>query len=87
MADDTAVPLNRTERILAFMIASIGGLSVLAIIAIIVASVAGIDASGGPWLFVTVFPTFGLPVAFVMIVVFAVISIVRRRRIANGGAE
>jgi hypothetical protein len=87
VADNTAVPLNRTERVLAFMIAGIGGLSVLAIIAIIIASVADVNTSEGPWLPIAVLPTFGLPVAFVLIVVFAIVSIVRRRRIAAGDSK
>ena len=89
MADNTAAPLTRTERILAYMIASIGGLSLLAIIAIIIVSASGIDTSEGPWLTIAVFPTFGLPVAFILIIVFAVLGIVRRRRDAahDAGAE
>ena len=83
MADNTAAPLNRTERILAYMIASIGGLSVLAIIAVIAASAAGVDTSQGAWPTIAVFPTLGLPVAFVLIIVFSVLSITRRRRDAG----
>ena len=85
MAENTAVPLNRIERVLAFMIASVAGLSVLAIIAIIIASAAKADTSNGPWLTIAVLPTVGLPIAFLLIIVFAVVSIVRRRRIAAGG--
>ena len=85
MAENTPVPLNRIERVLAFMIAGIGGLSLLAIIAILVASFSKADTSEGPWLLISVFPALGLPVALVLIVVFAVISIVRRRRLADGG--
>ncbi|CAN5542509.1 hypothetical protein BH09ACT4_BH09ACT4_20680 [soil metagenome] len=85
MADNTAVPLNRTERVLAFMIATIGGLSILAMVGVIIASANGVDMRSGLGLTVTVFPAIGLPVAFGMIIVFAIISIVRRRRIANGG--
>lgn len=87
MAENTAVPLNRTERVLASMIAGIGGLSVLAILAIVIASAAKADTSEGPWLLIAVFPTLGLPVAFVLIIVFAVVSIVRRRRIAADGGD
>ena len=77
------MPLNRIERVLAFMIAAIAGLSVLAIIAVIVASAAKVDTSGNAWLTVAVLPSIGLPIAFVLIIVFAVVSIVRRRRIAS----
>ena len=84
MADNTPVPLNRTERVLAGMIASIGGLSVICIIAVIVAGFAAADVSGGAWPVVRVLPAIGLPIAFVLIIVFAILSVVRRRRIADG---
>ncbi len=84
MADNTAVPLNRIERVLAFMIATIAGLSVVAIVAIIVASLTRTNTSEGPWLAIAVLPSIGLPIAFVLVIVFAVLAIVRRRRLANG---
>lgn len=87
MADDSAVPLNRIERVLAFMIASVGGLSLLSIVAVLIASTAKADMTGGVWPTVAVLPAIGLPIAFVLIVVFAVVSIVRRRRIANDGGH
>lgn len=81
MANDTPVPLNRIERVLAAMIASVGGLSLLAIVAILIASVSKLDTSEGPWLMIAVLPTIGLPIAFLLIIVFAVLAIVRRRRL------
>jgi hypothetical protein len=84
VAENTPVPLNRTERVLAAMIASIAGLSVLAIIAVIAGSAAGVVSQDGAWPVVVVFPSIGLPVAFVLIIVFAVVSIVRRRRLSAG---
>ena len=83
MADNTSVPLNRIERVLAFMIATIAGLSVVAIAAIIIATLAKVDTSEGPWLPIAVLPSIGLPIAFVLIIVFAVLAIVRRRRLAR----
>jgi purine-cytosine permease-like protein len=87
VAENTPVPLNRIERVLAFMIASIAGLSVLSILAIIIASAAKADTREGAWPTVAVLPGIGLPIAFVLIVVFAVVSIVRRRRIASGAGH
>lgn len=84
MADNTAVPLNRIERLLAFMIATAGGLSVLAILAIVIATVTKVDTSEGVWLPVGVLPAVGLPIAFILIVVFSIVAIMRRRRL-NGG--
>ena len=83
MAENTPVPLNRIERVLASMIAGVGGLSVLAIIAIIIASMSRLDTSEGPWLMIAVLPTIGLPIAFILIIVFAVVAIVRRRRLSG----
>ena len=87
VAENTPVPLNRIERVLAFMVAGIGGLSLLAIIAILVATLTNVNTSEGPWLPISVFPALGLPVALVLIIVFAVVSIVRRRRIARDGGD
>lgn len=87
MAENTPVPLNRIERVLAFMVAGIAGVSLIAIIAILIATVSNVDTSEGPWLPIAVFPMLGLPVALVLIVVFAVISVVRRRRIARDGGN
>jgi hypothetical protein len=81
VANDTPVPLNRIERVLAAMIAAIGGLSLLAIVSILIASASKLDTSEGPWLLIAVLPTIGLPIAFVLIIVFAVLAIVRRRRL------
>jgi hypothetical protein len=82
---NTPVPLNRTERVLAFIIAGIGGLSVIAIIAILIASLSNADTSEGPWLLIAVFPTIGLPITLLLIIVLTVMGIVRRRRLARGG--
>lgn len=83
MANDTPVPLNRIERILRNMIASAAGLSILAILATIVANLTGVDTREGVWLTVAVLPFIGLALALLLIIVFAVVSIVRRRRLAR----
>jgi hypothetical protein len=85
VANDTAVPLNRIERILRNMIASAAGLSVVGIVAIIIAGVAHIDTNSGIWLTVKVLPLVGLLFAFLLIIAFLVVSVVRRRRLARGG--
>ena len=83
MANDTPVPLNRIERILRNMIASAAGLSIVAIIATIVAGFARIDVNQGIWPVVVVLPFIGLTLAFALIIVFLIVSIVRRRRLAK----
>ncbi|WP_395640292.1 hypothetical protein [Pseudolysinimonas sp.] len=85
MANDTPVPLNRIERILRNMIASAAGLSILAIIATIVGNLSGVNTREGIWLTVTVLPFVGLTIAFLLIVAFLVVSVVRRRRLAQNG--
>ncbi len=85
MANDTPVPLNRIERILRNMIASAAGLSIIAIVATIVAGFARIDVNQGIWPVVVVLPFIGLTLAFVLIIAFLIVSIVRRRRLAREG--
>lgn len=83
MANDTPVPLNRIERILRNMIASAAGLSILAILATIIANLGGVNTREGVWLMVTVLPFIGLTIALLLIIVFLIVSIVRRRRLAR----
>jgi len=85
VANDTPVPLNRIERILRNMIASAAGLSIIAIVATIVAGFARIDVNQGIWPVVVVLPFIGLTLAFVLIIAFLIVSIVRRRRLAREG--
>lgn len=85
MANDTAVPLNRIERVLAFMIGSVAGVSILAIVATLVASLAGATMTDGVWPAVSVLPFVGLPLAFLLIVAFLIVSTTRRRRLGRDG--
>lgn len=86
MANDTAVPLNRIERVLAYMIASVAGFSILAIVATMVASMSGTDMREGIWPAVAVLPLVGLSLAFALIIAFMILSVVRRRRLARDGS-
>ena len=65
------------------MIASSAGLSIVAIIATIIARTAGVDTREGVWLTIAVLPFIGLTIALVLIIVFIVVSVVRRRRLAR----
>jgi uncharacterized membrane protein len=80
VANDTPVHSNRIERILAFVIGGVAGLSILAIVAVVIANLTGADLSGGVWPAVTVLPLIGLTVALVLIVVFTVLRVTRLRR-------
>jgi uncharacterized membrane protein len=86
VAKETPVTIHRNERILAFMIAAIVGLSILAFLTVIIATAAGLKGSeftGGFWQFVALLPGVGLPLGFVMIIVLIVIGGRRRSREAR----
>jgi len=88
MTDENGrVPLNRIERVLTAMIASVGGLSVLAMIVVVLAGFLGETEFGGVWPFIRVLPLIGLPIAFVLIVVFLIVATTRRRRIERDGGR
>ena len=69
---------------MAYMVAGVIGVSILAFFATIAATAAGVGAndgfSTGIWPFVIMLPLFGLPLGFVLIITLLVISIVRRSR-------
>ena len=77
------MPLNRIERILAFVIGSVGGLSILAIVAIFIGRAANVSFTGGVWPAVAILPEIGLPITIVLLVVFLVVTTVRRGRLAR----
>jgi hypothetical protein len=83
--ENAPVPLNRTERVLAAMIAGIVGISIIAIVATMIGAGSGADMSGGVWPTVVLIGYIGLPLAFLLIVAFLVTSTTRRRRLARGG--
>lgn len=88
MTDETSrVPLNRTERVLTAMIASVGGLSLLAMIVVMVASMLGETEFGGAWPIVRLLPTLGLPIALLLIIAFMIVFALRRRRIERDGSR
>ena len=87
MSTPTPPEPSRLERILAFMVAAIIGLSVIAFFAIIIGTWTGMqsdDFSVGIWPMVTLLPLFGLPLGFVLIFALLIVSTRRRRA---GGAD
>lgn len=77
------VPVQRIDRILAFMSLGIALLSVLCFFAIMIATASGVrhaDFATGVWPVVSAIPMFGLPVAFILILILLVTSFVRRGR-------
>ncbi|MGO4104146.1 hypothetical protein AB4Y63_09360 [Leifsonia sp. YAF41] len=75
---------QRIDRIMAYMVAGVVGVSILAFFAMIAGTAAGVGAndgfSQGVWPFVIMLPLFGLPLGFVLIIALLVISTVRRSR-------
>lgn len=70
---------SRVQRILAFMVASAVGLSVAALIAVLIGSASNADFSEGLWPTVVVLPLVGFPIGVLLIIVFIVLSAIRRR--------
>jgi uncharacterized membrane protein len=78
---------SRIERVLAYMVAAVVGLSILAFVAVLIGTSAGVGNndgfSHGVWPFVLTLPLLGLPVGFVLLIALLVISAVRRSREAR----
>jgi uncharacterized membrane protein len=75
------VTVHRNERVLAYMIAAIVGLSIIAIVVVIVVS--GVMHVRDLWAPIVLFPGIALPIGFVLIVILLVISTRRRSREAR----
>jgi hypothetical protein len=87
VADNTRVPLNRTERIIAFAVASVGGISIIAIVAVFIGRAANADFTNGAWPAVATLPLIGLPLTLVALLVFMIMTTVRRNRLARDAGE
>ena len=84
MAQDTPITGNRGERILAFMVASAIGLSLLSFVSIIVGTAVGVRNFGeGAWPVLIFLPQIGLPLGLILIIVLIVLSGRRRGRDAR----
>jgi len=83
--ENAPVPLNRTERVLAGMIASIVGLSIIGIIATFIGASTGAATGEGVWPVLLLLGYIGLPIALILVIVFLIVSTTRRRRLARDG--
>lgn len=93
MTIQTAHSFSRIERILAFMVAGVVGLSILAFLGIIFGTMAGAGTNDGfssgigfsseIWPVVFTLPYYGLPAGFLAIVALMVLTGVRRSREAR----
>lgn len=80
------VPIRRVDRILAFTALGIAAASVVCFFAIIIGTATGMDqvAFGeGAWPIVAAIPYWGLPLAFVMIIVLLTMSFIRKGRASS----
>ena len=90
VAKETSVTIHRNERVLAFMIAGIVGLSILAFLTVIIATASGLPGNqftGGFWQAVALLPGVGLPIGFLLIIVLIIISGLRRSREAKAATS
>ena len=90
MAKENPVTVHRNERVLAFMIAGIVGLSILAFLTVIIATASGLPGNqftGGFWQAVALLPGVGLPIGFLLIIVLIIISGLRRSREAKAATS
>ena len=89
VAKETPVTIHRIERVLAFMIAGIIGLSIVSIFVVLIGSGAGLRQTGpsGLWQALTLLPFVGLTVGFMLIISLLIIGAHRRSREAQASAS
>ena len=77
------VPVRRVDRILAFTALGLAAASIVCFFAIIIGTATGMqqeDFGSGVWPVVAAIPYWGLPAAFVMIIVLLATSFIRKGR-------
>lgn len=80
------VPIRRLDRILAFTALGIAAASVVCFFAIIIGTALGMDQAAfghGAWPLIAAIPYWGLPVAFLMIIVLLTMSFIRKGRASS----
>jgi uncharacterized membrane protein len=91
VTNQTPQAVSRLERVLAYMVASVVGLSILAFLAVIIATAMGVGQndgfSRGFWPPIFILPLYGLPIGFVLIIVLIISAGVRRSREARRDRE
>jgi hypothetical protein len=84
VAENNPVDVNRNERILAYMVASAIGLSIIAIIAVIAGTGFGVtDFDEGVWPVLIVLPSIGLPLGLLLLIALVIVIVVRKSRAAK----
>jgi hypothetical protein len=84
----TPITVHRGERILAYMIASAIGLSIICFIVVIAATAAGVKNFGTPpWPTVIILPAIGLPIGLALMIALIIVSGLRRGREARNASK
>ena len=91
MSDSGPITEHRAERILASMFVGVIGLSIAAFLAVMFGTLAGAAAddgfSRGVWPLVIMVPWFGLPLAFLLLIVLLIVNGIRRTRSSRAGTS
>jgi hypothetical protein len=80
-------PLSRIQRALGFMVASVLGFGILAIIALLIGEAVtpiSISNSSGIWAVVAFIPNIALPLGLLLMIALLIITFVKRSRAAEG---
>jgi len=80
VSDVEKTPATRPERALTFMVVTLVGLSVLAIIAVLVCGLVGVNLNNDFGRTVALLPVIALPVGLVLMIALLVMSMRRRLR-------
>jgi hypothetical protein len=83
VTDKQTSAVRSSERIIAYMIVGIIGVSLLCFAAFLIASLVGVRGealSQGVWPAVVIFPLIGLPIGLVLIIVLLFMNLRRRAR-------
>ncbi len=77
------LPPHRNERILAYAIVAVVGLSIAAFLTVIIATASGLPGDhfrGGFWQVIAILPSIGLPVGFILVFILLITNLRRRSR-------
>jgi hypothetical protein len=83
VANETPATIHRNERVIAYMIVGIVGLSIVAFFAMIIGTFVGMtapDFAQGVWPVIAYAPLVGLPLGIVLIIALLILGIRRRGR-------
>lgn len=83
-------PLSRIQRVLGFMVASVLGLGILAIVALLIGEAVtpiSLSNSSGIWAVVAFIPNIALPLGLFLMIALLIITFVKRSRAAEGAGK